>query len=74
MQRYQAYHSVSKWLKALSKWENAPSRITADGEIQVYAKGNWVSKAEFDAHNPKPVYEKQPNYGLDGKPIERILC
>jgi len=62
-------YSISDYIKAYNRWLNAPAVINSEG-MKVKVKDKWYSKAEFDAHNPKPVYQPQPKRDQYGALIE----
>ena len=62
------YHDLTEYISALEKWTNTPAVINKDGMF-VIVNGIQYLKAEFDAANPKPVYNPLPKRGLKGEPI-----
>lgn len=62
------YHNLSQYIKALERWQNTPAVINSDGMF-VIVKGKRYLKAEFDAANPKPVYNPLPKRNSKGEPI-----
>lgn len=61
------YHHLSDYIHAQERWKNTPAVILPTGEMQMIVKGKRVSKAEFDAANPKPHYEPLSGEQLDGE-------
>lgn len=64
----QPYHSISEFIKAHDRWKQAPAIITPQG-MKIKVRGNYFSKKEFDACNPKPVYNPLPKRNSKGEPI-----
>lgn len=63
----ETYHNIGDYIEARERWKNTPARILPTGEMEVLVKGRRVSKAEFDAANPKPHYEPLSGHQLDGE-------
>lgn len=72
MKKTETFHSIGKYLEAFNNWNNALTRVSANG-TEVMVKGKWYSKEEFDTHNPKPVFEPMPRRDLNGVPTERLF-
>lgn len=62
-------YSIGDYITAYERWLNAPAVINSDG-MMVNVKGEWFPKEEFDAHNPKPVFQPTPKRDQHGVPID----
>jgi hypothetical protein len=62
-------YSIGDYITAYERWLNTPAVINSTG-MKVNVKGKWYDKAEFDAHNPKPVFQPTPKRDQFGVPTE----
>jgi hypothetical protein len=61
------YHDLHDYIEAKDRWTNTPAVILPTGETLMIVKGKRISKAEFNAANPKPNYEPLSGEQLDGE-------
>ena len=52
-------NDIHEYISASNAWKNHLTVISSNG-ARVMVKGQWFTKKEFDAHNPRPVYAPKP--------------